>query len=169
MGAVVHATLTDFQTMYADELLDAMQLRARDSTDPEFGPNFNIRAWLSADGRPSWVPIRQSNPGKGKANIRSAEFAALMDRFTGAYEVAKEDFTRDMTAGAAKKVGPRNMKVEHIVYTSGVTVKDALAHMWHRNRLVRWSHKPPSADPSAEGGSGSAQARAPSQEVTLLD
>ncbi len=136
MGTVVAATLTDRTEKLVDELLDAIQLRARDSIDPEFGPNFNIRAWLEADGRPSWVPVRDVHVGKGTANIRSAEFVALIDRITTAYEVAKEHFTRDMTPAAAKKIGPRNRKVEHIVLTSTVTVKDALARVWHRHRMT---------------------------------
>jgi hypothetical protein len=67
-------------------------------------------------------------------NIRSAEYVALEDRITRAYELAKERFTRDMTPAAAKKIGPRNRKVEHIVLTSDVTVKDALARLWQRHR-----------------------------------
>jgi hypothetical protein len=80
--------------------------------------------------------VRDVHVGKGTANIRSAEFVALIDRITTAYEVAKEHFTRDMTPAAAKKIGPRNRKVEHIVLTSTVTVKDALARVWHRHRMT---------------------------------
>jgi hypothetical protein len=66
MNALHAATLVDCGKKLVDELLDAVQVRARDSIDPEFGPNFNIRAWLEADGRPSWVPVYNVHVGKGK-------------------------------------------------------------------------------------------------------
>jgi hypothetical protein len=87
-----------------------MQVRARDSIDPEFGPNFNIRAWLDSGVRPSYVPPRVVFY-KDKKNIACAEFVALNERITIAYEVAKVHFTRAMTPAAAKKIGPRNRRV----------------------------------------------------------
>ncbi len=69
-------------------------------------------------------------------NIKAAEFVALNERIARAYEVVKVDFTRAMTPEVAKKIGPRNRRVEHIVLTSGVTLKDALALVWYRHRTA---------------------------------
>jgi hypothetical protein len=44
MGGVVAASMKDDEKKLVNELLDALQLRARDSMDPDFRPNFNIRA-----------------------------------------------------------------------------------------------------------------------------
>jgi len=132
MAAVAAASMRADENTLVEELLDALQVRAVNSVDPEFRPNFNIRALL--DGvRPSWVPPSKVTI-EGKSNMKCAEFVALNERIARAYEVAKVHFTRDMTPAAAKKIGPRHRRVEHIVLTSDVTVKDALAFVWHRHR-----------------------------------
>ena len=70
--------------------------------------------------------------------VKPKEFMALYERIAAAYEIAKVAFTKDLTPGAAKKIGPRSRRVEHIVLTSStVSTKDALAFVWHRNREKR--------------------------------
>ncbi len=130
------ASMVDSEKTLQEELLDALQIRARNSIDLEFRPSFNIRAWLDSGVRPSWVPP-VSVTINGKANIKPPEWVALSERIATAYELAKVDFTRAMTAAAAEKIGPRNRRVEHIVLTSEtVTIKDALALVWHRHRAT---------------------------------
>ncbi len=137
MDAIKVASMAADTNTLIEELLDALQVRAVNSVDPEFRPNFNIRAWLDSGVRPSWVPPSKVwNEGK---TPKCAEFVALNERIARAYEIAKVQFTRDMTPAAAKKIGYRNRRLEHIVLTSDVTVKDALALVWHRHRNAQYT------------------------------
>jgi hypothetical protein len=73
-----------------------------------------------------------------KHYVLVVQVVPLYERIATAYEIAKIDFTKDLTSAAAKKIGPRNRRVEHIVLTSeSVPTKDALALVWHRNREPR--------------------------------
>ena len=64
-----------------------------------------------------------------------AEYMVLYTRIERTYEISKVEFTKDMTTPSAKKIGPRNGKVEHLVPTSSaVSTKDALSFVWHRQR-----------------------------------
>jgi len=123
-NAVFSASMIESLQTLIEELLDALQFRARKDIDLEFPGSFDIRVWLDSGDRPSWVPSH-----------RNEGYKALNERIATADEAAKVDFTKAMTAGAAKKIGPRNRRVEHIVLTSEtVSTKDALAFVWHRNR-----------------------------------
>ncbi len=87
---------------HMENLLDALQLKARKDTDPIFRSNFDIRAWLKNGDRPSWVP--QPRTRSGKVFIPNPDWVALQARIETVYDVEKEIFTRGMTTSKASLI-----------------------------------------------------------------
>jgi len=69
--------------------------------------------------------------------VPNPAFLAWRARIKTAYDTAKEVFTRDMTASAARLIDPRNRRVEHLALTNPETsTKDALAFVWEWARTA---------------------------------
>jgi len=134
LEVVTAAKMGDMQDATADlveRLLDALESKARESTDVEFPSSFNIREWAETKDRPSWLPPRQIK--SGSTSVSNPAWVAWKARIKKAYDNAKEIFTQGMTDAEVAKVGSRNRRVEHLALTNPATsTKDALALVWER-------------------------------------
>jgi len=123
--------LRDADVEHMERLLDALESKARESTDVEFPSSFNIRKWTETKDRPSWLPPRQIK--SGGSLVSNPAYVAWKARIKKAYDNAKEIFTRGMTDAQVAKVGSRNRRVTHLALTNPATsTKDALALVWER-------------------------------------
>jgi len=71
---VMMATMADVNADLVEQLLDALELKAREDMDLTFPGSFNIRAFLKSGDRPSWVPVHYMySAGKAMERLRDCE------------------------------------------------------------------------------------------------
>ena len=118
---------------HIEQLLDALQHKARVDIDLTFPGSFDIRAWLDTP-RPSWVPPRRATIN-GKDNCPAPAYLALKTRFEAAYNEQKVALLKTLTGSVASKIGSNDRRVEHMALTgAAMTTKDALAIVWSRKK-----------------------------------